>query len=67
MMSNNPNLDLSINAYTKFGKILSIYSQDMTSHIVPLDVIFMMNLQMCLSFKTETTGRMSWSNESLTF
>ena len=29
MMCNNPNLDLvSSNAYTKFGKILSIYSQD---------------------------------------
>ena len=29
MMCNNPNLDLvSINAYTKFGKPLSIFSQD---------------------------------------
>ena len=29
MKCNNPNLDLvNINAYTKFGKILSIYSQD---------------------------------------
>ena len=29
MMCNNPNLDLvNINAYTKFGKILSICSQD---------------------------------------
>ena len=28
-MHNNPNLDLvNINAYTKFGKILSICSQD---------------------------------------
>ena len=29
MTGNNPNLDLvDINAYTKFGRILSIYSKD---------------------------------------